>query len=417
MKFSGRLLAIAVAAMSACAGQALAQDKTVKILHWWTSGGEAAAIGTLKKLIEEKGYKWEDIAVASSGGAEAMTALRAQVTAGNAPTAAQLLGPDTFDWAAFGVLADLNRQAADEGWDKVVPEQIRKFAQYEGKWVATPIDVHSTNWVWFNKPLMDKIGGSEPKTYDEFIALLEKAKAAGVQAFALGGQPWQEGLLFENVVLATQGRDFYEAAFLKRDPEALASPKLAASFKEFGRLKPFVDANFSGRTWNEASAMVIEGKALVQHMGDWAKGEFTNASKAAGTDYECFRFPGTQEDVVFNSDVFAQFALPQDRQEAQKAFASVAMSAEGQKQFNILKGSVPVRTDVGDEGFDACAKKAMAELKGSAKNNTLIPSFTLSGLPAAYKGALYDVASRYFHGELAEDAAAQQLIADFANAQ
>ena len=57
---------------------------------------------------------------------------------------------------------------------------------------------------------------------------------------------------------------------------------------------PIVDDNFSGRDWNLATAMVINGEAGFQMMGDWAKGEFLNAGKVPGQDFLCFRFPGTQ---------------------------------------------------------------------------------------------------------------------------
>ena len=51
-----------------------------------------------------------------------MTVLRARVTAGNPPTAVQMLGFDITDWAKQGVLGDLDEVAAKEGWDKVGPD-------------------------------------------------------------------------------------------------------------------------------------------------------------------------------------------------------------------------------------------------------------------------------------------------------
>ncbi len=51
------------------------------------------------------------------------------------------------------------------------------------------------------------------------------------------------------------------------------------AFDRMTKLRSYVDDNFSGRDWNLASAMVIEGKAGVQFMGDWAKGEFVKAGK------------------------------------------------------------------------------------------------------------------------------------------
>ena len=49
--------------------------------------------------------------------------------------------------------------------------------------------------------------------------------------------------------------------------------------------------------------MVINGEALVQVMGDWAKGEFRAANKEAGKDFICYRFPGTDGAVIYNTDM------------------------------------------------------------------------------------------------------------------
>ena len=112
----------------------------VEVLHWWTSGGEAAALNVLKEDLEGQGVTWQDMPVAGGGGTEAMTVLRARVTAGNAPTAVQMLGFDIQDWAAEGALADLNAVAESEGWDGVVPAALQRFAKYDGKWISAPVN-------------------------------------------------------------------------------------------------------------------------------------------------------------------------------------------------------------------------------------------------------------------------------------
>ena len=142
-----RILGV-LAATSLAAGTATAGD--VEVLHWWTSGGEAAALNVLKQDLESQGIGWQDMPVAGGGGEQAMTVLRARVTAGNAPTAVQMLGFDILDWAKEGALADLNEIAAQEGWDAVVPEALQAFARHDGKWISAPVNVHSTNWVWAN---------------------------------------------------------------------------------------------------------------------------------------------------------------------------------------------------------------------------------------------------------------------------
>jgi glucose/mannose transport system substrate-binding protein len=135
----------AVAALALTAGMTSAES--VEVLHWWTSGGEAAALNVLKKDLQSEGIEWKDMPVAGGGGGSAMTVLRARVTAGNPPTAVQMLGYDIQDWAKLGVVANLDDVAKAGNWDAVVPDALKKFSKYDGHWIAVPVDVHSTNWV------------------------------------------------------------------------------------------------------------------------------------------------------------------------------------------------------------------------------------------------------------------------------
>lgn len=408
-----RKLLIGTALGSGLAFAAHAQDvKEVEMLHWWTSGGEAAALNVLKEDLAKQGFAWKDVPVAGGGGDSAMTALKAMVAAGNYPTASQMLGYTVLDYAAAGVMGDLTETAVKEGWDKSVPAALQKFSVYDGKWVAAPVNVHSVNWLWINKAVMDKIGGTEPKTFDDFIALLDKAKAAGVIPLALGGQNWQEATMFDSVVLSTGGPEFYKKAFNDLDEEQLKSDTMKKSFDNLAKLVTYVDSNFSGRDWNLATAMVIKGDALVQVMGDWAKGEFNAAKKTPGTDFLCYRFPGTDGSVVYNSDMFGMFDVPEDRKAAQVALATATLSKSFQSAFNVVKGSVPARTDVPDTDFDACGKKGMADLKAANEGGTLFGSLAQGyGAPPAVANAYKDVVSKFVHGQIkTSDEAVTQLV-------
>jgi len=398
---SRRLLAtVAALAMAASPNFARAAD-SVEMLHWWTSGGEAAALSVIKDALAKQGFAWKDVPVAGGGGNSAMTSLKAMVAAGNYPTASQMLGYNVLSYAEAGKLGDLTELAKAEGWDKAVPAAFQKFSTYKGKWVAVPVNVHSVNWVWINKAAMDKIGGSEPKTFDEFLALLDKAKAAGVTPLALGGQDWQEAILFDDVVLATGGPQFYKKAFNDLDEASLKSDTMKKSFDNFAKLKAYVDPNFSGRDWNLATAMVIKGDALVQVMGDWAKGEFHNAKKEPGTDFLCYRFPGTDGSVAYNSDMFAMFDVGGERKKAQVALAKTTLSKDVQSAFNIIKGSVPSRTDVADTGFDSCGKKGIADLKKANEGGTLFGSLAQGyGAPPAVTNAYLEVVDKFFNGQI-----------------
>ncbi|UTS90868.1 ABC transporter substrate-binding protein [Rhizobium anhuiense] len=404
--------AIAVVMMAGLSAAQAADVKEVQMLHWWTSGGEAAALNVLKQDLSKEGFAWKDVPVAGGGGDAAMTALKAMVAAGTYPTASQMLGYTVLDYAQAGVMGDLTETAKKEGWDKSVPAALQKFSVYDGKWVAAPVNVHSVNWLWINKAVMDKIGGTQPKTFDDLIALLDKAKAAGVIPLALGGQNWQEATMFDSIVLSTGGPEFYKKAFNDLDEESLKSDTMKKSFDNLATIVKYVDPNFSGRDWNLATAMVIKGDALVQVMGDWAKGEFVAAKKTPDTDFLCYRFPGTDGSVIYNSDMFGMFNVPDDRKAAQVALATATLSKSFQSAFNVVKGSVPARTDVPDTDFDACGKKGIADLKAANEGGTLFGSLAQGyGAPPAIANAYKDVVSKFVHGQIkTSDEAVTQLV-------
>jgi glucose/mannose transport system substrate-binding protein len=408
--------AIATAAMMTMSGAALADD--VEVLHWWTSGGEAAALNVLKEDLQTQGIGWLDMPVAGGGGEGAMTVLRARVTAGDAPTAVQMLGFDILDWAAEGALGNLDGVAAAEGWDAVVPAALQNFAKYDGHWVSAPVNVHSTNWVWANKAILDELGLAQPKTWEEFVAALQAAKDAGYTALAHGGQPWQDATVFDSIVIGAGGPEFYKRAFVDLDPAALNSPEMVEAFTRMETLRGFVDDNFSGRDWNLASAMVINKEAAFQIMGDWAKGEFLRAEKVPGTDFLCFRVPGSEGSVTFNADQFAMFKVSEGAVASQEAMASAIMSPDFQIAFNTVKGSVPARTDVPGDQFDACGQQGIAELAAAAEGGTLLGSMAHGHAnPAAVKNAIYDVVTANFNGEYDATAAAEELANAVASAQ
>ncbi len=390
--------------------ESVVDDNTVEVLHWWTSGGEAAALGVLKDNLEAEGIEWVDSPVAGGGGTEAMTVLRSRATAGNPPAAVQMLGYDIVDWAELGVLANVNDIAAAENWDAVIPDAIKQFSTYNGDWIAAPVNVHSTNWVWTNLSLLNELGLEIPETWDEYVAALEAAQAAGYVGLAHGGQAWQDATVWEAVLVSVGGPDFYRRAIIDLDEDALRSDQMLDVFERMEVLRGYVDPNFSGRDWNLASAMVIQGEALFQMMGDWAKGEFFNAGLEAGEDFMGFRTPGTQGTVLFNSDQFVMFEVALELQGAQQMLASAIMEPGFQVAFNTVKGSVPARTDVSDEEFTVIGRNAMGELRDAAASGTLYGSMAHGhGARAAVKNAMYDVITAHFNNQISSEEAVDAL--------
>lgn len=389
------------------AGPVMAEP-TAEVLHWWTSGGEAKSVAVLQDQFKAEGGTWTDMPVAGGGGDAAMTALRARVLAGNAPTAVQLKGPAIQEWYEETGLADIGSVAEENGWADVLPAQLAEHMKCEGQWCAAPVNVHRVNWIWGNKQILDEHGITQPTTWEEFNAAAEKLKEAGVTPLAHGGQNWQDATIFETVVLG-QGADFYQKALVDLDPEALKSDTMKGVFDELRTLRVYVDDNFSGRDWNLATAMVMNGEAAFQIMGDWAKGEFLAAGKQPGVDFVCWPTPGNG--FLYNVDSFAFFNVEgEDKQQGQKLLAKLIMGPDFQKTFNLNKGSIPARTDVALDEFDDCAKQSNQDMSADAEDGSLLPSYAHGmALRGAQAGAITDVVTNFFNSDMSSEDAVQQL--------
>ncbi|MCT4683139.1 MAG: ABC transporter substrate-binding protein [Roseicyclus sp.] len=404
----------ALLSMTALSAPALADE--VEVMHWWTSGGEAAAIAVLQEDLQARGTGWVDMAIAGGGGDAAMTALRARVVAGNPPTAAQMLGMTVRDWADEGFLGNLNAVAEAEGWNDVVPPAVQAFGTFDGEWVAAPVNIHRPHWVWANAEIFEELGLSMPTTWDEFFAAADAIEAAGHVGVAMGGQAWQEATIWEAIVLSVSP-ELYEAAIINADMDALGSEGIVESFEIFRRVLGYADPGYAGRDWNLATAMVINGEAGMQIMGDWAKGEVINAGLTPGEQVLCAVVPGTDGAFLFNTDFFAMFDVGEEAQAAQRNMASAAMSVSFQETFNLAKGSIPARTDVPSANFDVCGQTSMADLVEATDAGTLFGSLAHGhGQPASVQAAYLDVVTQFANSDMTPAAAAEALVASVGGA-
>jgi glucose/mannose transport system substrate-binding protein len=406
-----QLFLACVAALSVSAAVA----GEVEVLHYWTSGGEAKSAAELKKIMAAKGHAWKDFAVAGGGGDNAMTVLKSRVVAGNPPSAAQIKGPAIQEWAQEGVLANLDNVAQAEKWDSLLPQVVANVMKYKGNYVAAPVNVHRVNWVWANPEVLKKAGVAKmPANYDEFFAAADKIKKAGFIAVAHGGQNWQDFTTFESVVLGVGGAKFYQDALVKLDPKALNSPTMKTSLETFRKIKGYTDAASPGRDWNLATAMVMQGKAGFQFMGDWAKGEFVAAGKKPGKDFLCAAAPGTSNAYTFNVDSFAMFKLKDaSAQKAQGDLAAAIMSTDFQEVFNLNKGSIPVRLNMSMAKFDDCAKLSSKDFVDTAKTGGLVPSVAHGmAISPATEGAIKDLVSQFWNDDkISIDEGQKRLVA------
>ena len=227
--------------------------------------------------------------------------------------------------------------------------------------------------------------------------------------FSSSGKAWTSGTrrteqnMNGRAVLEYMGKEIGQAKRDGRDADEIQARARALGDElvaDEQQLRDLMDPGMPGRNWNDATAMVITGKAGMQVMGDWAKGEFLGANQTAGKDYGCV-VPGAGG-YVMGGDVFVFPKLKDaDGQKAQAKLANLMFDPKVQIAFNIKKGSIPVRTDANGAGMDVCAQQGIAAVKDASKQ---LPSTSYLISPDE-NGALNDVITEYLNtpNETADD--------------
>jgi glucose/mannose transport system substrate-binding protein len=404
-------LSLAIFSLAASVSTAIA-DPSVEVMHFWTSGGEAAALAAVRDKVVADGVVWNDAPVAGGGGDQAKTALQARIASGNPPAAMLMLGQNVIDWANEGLLGDVNAVAKAQNWDAVLPQAVKDYTKIDGRYVSAPTNVHRTDMIWASKSAFDKIGADYPDSWEELNALAPKFREAGIVPLAHGGQAWQELYMFEAVLSGVGGADFYKKALIELDEEALSGDTMVAVFDQLAALRGMVDENAPGRDWNLASAMVINGSAAMQIMGDWAKGEFVNAGQEPFKDFVCLPVPKSEGDTfvyLVNSLSFFEQSDGESK-DAQEILAKAIMDRDVQIKFNQAKGSIPARMDVNVAELDECAQVTAASFAHNDAEGSAVPTFAgTHAANASVVGAASDVITDFFNSDMSPQDGATYL--------
>jgi glucose/mannose transport system substrate-binding protein len=397
----------ALAGVLLCASTAASQARPqAEVIHWWTSGGESAAVRQVAQAYRNAGGTWVDTAIA--GGDQARSVTINRIIGGNPPAAAQFNTSKQFlDIIEEDMLGTVDDIARRDRWDELLPEPIIEVIKVKGHYYAVPLDIHMQTWIWYSKSAFARAGiVREPASVPELFAALDKLKAAGLIPLAHGGQAWQETILFSLVLSNMGGRDLYLRVIRDRDQAAIMSPAFRNVLLTFKRLHAYVDPASPGRNWNDATALVINGKAGIQIMGDWAKGEFIAAGQQPGRQFGCIAGLAPASPYLIQGDVFVFPRTGEaDTLQAQHLLADVVASPRVQLAFNKLKGSIPARLDADVGGFDTCAQKGMAILRDRERTVGVTEVY----LTSDQNGALQDVLTAYWNTNMTVERAQKSI--------
>ena len=372
------------------------------VVHWWVGDAESKALKVIVDEFEANGGKWIDSPHNDSEAAHA--SVKSRVIGGSPPAAVlMVVGASTQEWSEGGLLNDVNTVASQENWDSLLPDGVAAASKQGGKYVAAPVFLSTVNWRYTNMSVLKSSGVDEPMSWGAFMTTLPRIQKAGYIPVAVGGQDWQETLLFDHVALGVGGAQYFRE-LLDGNMDTIDSNDTTRVFAAMRALGPYTDAGKAGRSWGDTNNLVITGKAAYFFMGDWAKGGFLQAKKNPGQDFSCKISPGSG--MVLTA--IDGFAFPKTSSSSDQAIqgklASAMMNRDVQTKAALIKGALPARKDASTEGFDHCSQNALNLLAGGSA------ALHWNVRESGFKGVLKEVVSQFWNSDMSPEKARKTLV-------
>ena len=393
MLFAVSLLAVGIFANGSSEKEGDSSGSNVMFLyHWWSAGGEKDAVNAILSDFKDKnpGIAVVENPVAGGGGTVMQAQIKAMIMAGESPDTFQVTLGDGQLKQWVNVLEPI-----DDIWTGLdIPPVLKGMVSSDGHQYGVPINVHTSNILWFNTKLVKQLSIKMPiNSLEELYAACDKAKEAGITPLALGvgsGQKLWWVHLQEAILPLIPGVDSNFITDLytgKVDPTDSRVRKVMEVFHHMLTSGYFND-DYPSLTWDQAGNLIMNDQALFFPMGDWAKGMFVAAGWRPLEDFNFQLLGGIQ---AVHSDQFVM-AKNAPHKESVKAWLSYLSTKEAETLFNPIKGSIPPRMDASAEPYDVIS---LGLLKLFRDPNTTVIQDSDVATPVGYMETFGDMFSVY----------------------
>ncbi len=269
--------------------------------------------------------------------------------------------PDVAAWYAGNRMAPFVKAGlfdpVDDVWEaNGFNEQLKSAAAsmtIDGKKWGVPYTYYQWG-IYYNKEAYKKAGAEVPKTWADFVANCEKFKAAGIDCLTTGTKAlWPGAGIFDYMNLRVNGYEFHMDLANGKIP--WTDDRVRNTFAEWKKIVPYITANHAAIDWQDAAALLAQGKAANYVMGNFAVATF----KDGGMTNDTLGFmvfpeitPGIPRAEDAPTDTFHIPSGAKNKEDAKKFLAYLG-SPEAQTKMNATLGQLPTnnKATVGDDPF------------------------------------------------------------------
>ncbi len=281
--------------------------------------------------------------------------------------------PDVVAWYAGNrmepfVKAGLFEDVTDVWTANGLEDQLKSASPsmtIDGKKWGVPYTYYQWG-IYYRKDIFAQQSITPPKTWAELVAASKKLKDAGITPFTIGTKAlWPTAGWFDYLDLRVNGYDFHMQLTSGKVP--YTDPRVKAVFEKWAELvKPgyFIE-NHAAIDWQDAVPQLVQGKAAMYLMGNFAVATFKNGGLKE-EQIGFLPFPEITAGIPVAEEAPTDtFHIPKgakNKDDAKKFLAYVA-SPEAQTKMNATMGQLPVNNKADkptdpflEAGFDMLSK-------------------------------------------------------------
>jgi raffinose/stachyose/melibiose transport system substrate-binding protein len=316
-------------------------------------------------------------------------------------------------YADAGLVQDLTPSFQENNWGASFQPGPLSLYTFDGKSYGVPWNAGMVGF-WYNKALFKQAGiDAPPATWTDFLAAVTKLKAANITPIALGEKDkWPGHFYWVYMVTRIGGQAAFEKAY-NREGTFADQPFIDAGtkLKELVDLQPFQNG-FLGAGYADHQAVMANGKAAMELMGQWAPGANRGVAENVDAYNESlgwFPFPAVEGGAGDPSDALGGgdgFAIGKNAPKEAIDFVRFLTSVETQTAMAKAGFAVPPTVKGAEVALEDPLIKEIQSRAAQAKYYQL---YYDQYLPPAVGQAVNDATQGLFAGTASPEEVAQTI--------
>jgi raffinose/stachyose/melibiose transport system substrate-binding protein len=398
------ILSVALVAALFAAGCQKAQPKTV---NWWHIGTAANDKAMFQGFADAymKAHPKVKIDITVLENEAFKSKLTTVMQSGTPPDVFTTWGGGVLSqYANAGLCRDISKEVKGTDWGNSMASGVWETYSANGKVYAVPNDAGCITF-WYNKDLLAKVGyNAFPTDWDDFLTLVKKLKAAGITPISLaGGDKWPAMHMWSYIALRLGGASLFSDTVSGKNAQGFNEAtwvKAGEMLNQLAALKPFQNG-FLGATYNDEAALVGNGVAAMELMGQWAPNvqrDNSSNKKGIGDKLAAAPFPAIKDGKGKLTEVIGGgggFALGKNASDAAVDFAKFLTNKENMITWAKTSGILPTTkgAEVGITDPNSRMVKALVD------QCTFFQLYLDQAFPPAVGGAVNDAVQTILAGK------------------